>query len=132
MTSTSLGDRVWLTLSAGVALFAIVARVHDVATYPPMYDWDASGHAINVIDLFELRLPNPHSWAGTHPPLFYAIGAALWALLPDVVPVHVLLRLVSAGAWVATVGLVWRGVRRLGFPVEAAVVGALLLGVPGS
>src|SRR5437870_4953257 len=77
MTSTSLGDRVWLTLSAGVALFAIVARVHDVATYPPMYDWDASGHAINVIDLFELRLPNPRSWAGTHPPLFYAIGAAL-------------------------------------------------------
>ena len=105
--------------------------MHDVATYPPLYDWDASAHAVNVIDLMEMHLPNPHSWGGSHPPLYHAVGAALWGLCPESVPVHVILRSVSAGAWVATVWLVWRSLRRLRFGVDAAIAAALLLGVPG-
>jgi hypothetical protein len=131
MMSTSCADRVVITSSALVVLFAVVARVHDVTAYPAIYDFDASGHATNVVDLLELHLPNPRSWCGSHPPLYYAIGAVLWRLLPQSVPVHVTLRLLSAGAWVATVGLIWRSLRRLASEADAAVVGALLLGVPG-
>ncbi|HLY37281.1 MAG TPA: glycosyltransferase family 39 protein [Candidatus Binatia bacterium] len=120
-----------IAASGAVALLAIAARVHDVAAYPPLHDWDASGHAVNVVDLHDLHLPDPRSWCGSHPPLYYAIGAALWRVLPASVPVHVTLRLVSVAAWIATVGLVWRWLRRVASESDAAVVAALLLGVPG-
>jgi hypothetical protein len=131
MRSASWSDRVLVAVGAGVVLFAVVARVHNVVAYPAIYDWDASAHAVNVVDVREGRLPNTRSWAGSHPPLYYAVGAALWAVLPESVPVHVALRSVSAGAWVASVGIVWRSLRRLGFRLDAILVAALLLGVPG-
>ena len=130
-TSTRVGDRLLIALSAGVALYAIFGRIHNVATFPAMADWDASGHAASVLDVLDMHLPNLRSWAGTHPPLYYVLGAALCRLLPESVPMHVTLRLLSAGAWVATIGLVWRSLRRLVSPVDAAVVSAFLLGVPG-
>jgi hypothetical protein len=39
--------------------------------------------------------------------------------------------LLSGAAWLATVWLVWRALRRLGAAVDAAVVAVLLLGIPG-
>jgi len=129
--STSSAERLVIAASGAVALFAVAARFHDVAAYPALHDWDASGHAVNVVDLLDLHLPDPRSWCGSHPPLYYAIGAALWRVLPASVPVHVTLRLVSVAAWVATVGLVWRWLRRIAAAGDAAVVAALLLGVPG-
>ncbi|HJQ83703.1 MAG TPA: glycosyltransferase family 39 protein [Candidatus Binatia bacterium] len=129
--STSSADRLLLAACAAVAVFALVARIHDVAAYPAIYDYDAGGHAVYVVDLLELHLPNVRSWCGSHPPLYHAIGALLCALLPESIPVHVMLRLVSVGAWMITVGLVWRTLRRLGSEVDAAVVGTLLLGIPG-
>src|SRR5204863_3511682 len=101
--STSSAERIVVAASGAVALFAVAARFHDVAAYPALHDWDASGHAVNVVDLLELHLPDPRSWCGSHPPLYYAIGAALWRILPTSVPVHVTLRLLSVAAWVATV-----------------------------
>jgi hypothetical protein len=124
-------DRILLVCSAVIAVFAVATRLHNVAAYPAMHDWDAGGHAVNVVDLLELHWPNPRSWCGSHPPLYYALSALLTILLPERVPVHVTMRLVSAGAWVATVALVWRALRRLGNPIDAAVVSVLLLGMPG-
>src|SRR5262245_54530267 len=129
--STSSTERSILALSAAVAILAVATRVHDVVAFPALHDFDAPGHAVNVLDLFEGHLPNPRSWSGGQPPLYYGIGAALWALLPEQVPVHVTLRLISVVSWLAAVGLVWRVLRRIGSEVDAAVVAALLLGVPG-
>lgn len=129
--STSFADRLTLVATAAVVAFAVVARLHDVAAYPAMYDYDASSHAVNVVDFLELRLPDVHTWGGSHPPLYYAVGAALCGVLPATLPMHVTLRLVSAFAWMIAVACVWRSLRRGFATVDAAVVGALLLGVPG-
>ncbi len=131
MRSPGRAERVLLAVSVAVAVFAVVARVHNATAYPAMRDWDAGGHALNVVALREGHLPLLRSWAGSHPPLYYAVGAALWTLLPEGVPVHVVLRLLSSGAWLVTIALVWRSLRRLGFRVDAAIVAVLLLGVPG-
>ncbi|MEO6029673.1 MAG: phospholipid carrier-dependent glycosyltransferase, partial [Candidatus Binatia bacterium] len=112
-------------------LAAVVGRVHNAVSYPALRDWDADAHAVNVIAVLEGHLPNLRSWAGSHPPLYYAAGAALWALAPDWVPVHVLLRLISVVAWIGTIALVWRALRWLGLRSEADIVAALLLGIPG-
>ena len=120
-----------LAACAVIAVFAVGTRLHNVAAFPAMHDWDAGGHAVNVVDLLELHWPNPRSWCGSHPPLYYALSALLTILLPERVPMHVTMRLLSAAAWVATVALVWRSLRRLGNPIDAAVVAVLLLGVPG-
>jgi Dolichyl-phosphate-mannose-protein mannosyltransferase len=128
---TTESERALLWASAAVALFAVAARLHDVAAYPPMYDWDAGGHALNVVDLLAGRWPDPRSWGGSHPPLFYALSALLVRVLPAAIPIHVTMRLVSSAAWFATVALVWRCLGRLTNRIDAAVVGALLLGIPG-
>jgi hypothetical protein len=130
MSSSSV-DRLLVGASFVVAAVAVLARMHGAVAYPVMQDFDAGGHAINVLDLHAWRFPSLRGWSGSHPPLYYAIGAALWALLPERIPVHVTLRLLSAAAWVASVGLVWRALGRFGTRVDAAVVGALLLCIPG-
>src|SRR5262249_28726198 len=96
--STSSADRTVVGASAAVAV--IVARVHDVVAFPAIHDFDAAGHAVNVLDILEGHLSHPRSWCGTHPPLYYALGALAWAIVPEGVPVHVTLRLLSVAAWV--------------------------------
>lgn len=124
-------DRFVVASIVAVVLFALGARMHDVAAYPAMYDYDAGGHAVNALAISEGHLPNVRSWSGSHPPLYYVVGAALWAVLPESVPLHVTLRWISILAWTGTVGLVWRTLRRVGFGVDAGVVAAVLLGIPG-
>jgi hypothetical protein len=124
-------DRAILAASVVVATLAVCVRIHNVGAYPALNDWDGAGHAVNVVDLSEGHWPNPRSWSGSHPPLYYGMSAALWALLPDGVPIHVMMRLLTASAWVGTVALVWRVLRRLVSQVDAAVVAVVLLGVPG-
>jgi len=128
---TSSTDRVLLAASAAIAAAAVVTRLHNITSWPAMYDWDAPGYAVNVIDFMEGHWPDPRSWGGSHPPLYSLVSALLWAVLPDAVPVHVTMRAVSTVAWVATVGLVWRSLRTLVNPVDAAVVAVLLLAIPG-
>jgi hypothetical protein len=129
--STSSADRALIVMSAAVALFTVAVRVHDIVAYPALHDFDAAGHALNVVDLFEGRLPNLHSWSGNHPPLYHALGALLWILLPAGIPVHVMLRGISMVSSIAAVALVWGALRRIASAIDAAVVAALLLGVPG-
>src|SRR5262245_59569640 len=119
--SSSAAGRALLWTSAAVALVAVATRVHAVVAFPALRDYDASGHAVNVVDLLEGHLPNPRSWCGSHPPLYYGIGAVLWMLLPESIPVHTTMRLISVAAFVATIALVWRTLRRLGYDVDAAV-----------
>ncbi len=123
-------SRAWLVAAGGVAALAALARLHNAFRYAPLYDFDAPGHALNVFALYEGRLPDPHSWAGFHPILFHALGAALWGWLPEGLPVHVQLRLLSALAGLVAVALVWRTLQRLAAPADAAVVTALLFCAP--
>src|SRR3954451_2980720 len=131
MTSTAPHDRLVVMLSAAVIAFAVVARMHDIAAYPPLYDFDASGHAVNTADMYDFHLPNVRSWCGSHPPLYYAIGATLWHVLPTTIPVHVILRAISVVAWFAAVALVARSLCRLGLGTDGVVAATLLLGIPG-
>jgi len=129
--TTSYAERVIIALSAAIAVFAVQVRFHDMIAFPALHDFDGPGHALNVVELFEGHLPNLRSWSGSQPPLYHAVGAALWAVLPAWVPVHVTLRLISVVSWVTAVGLVWRSLRRLVSETDAAVVATLLLGTPG-
>lgn len=128
--SVSSGDRALLMLAGLAALVAVLTRVHNAFAYPALWDFDAPGHVLNMFALREGVLPDPRSWSGFHPPLYHALGALTWALLPERVPVHAALRLLSAAAGFAAVAVTWRVIGQFVSRVDAAVVGALLLGVP--
>jgi hypothetical protein len=51
MSATFL-DRIVVASIVVVVLFALGARMHDVAAYPAMYDYDAGGHAVDVLENF--------------------------------------------------------------------------------
>jgi hypothetical protein len=111
-------------------LGAAAARVHNAFAVPPLQDFDGAGHGLNAFALLEGRLPEPTSWSGFHPPLAYAAGAALWRVLPESVPVHAGLRLLSAAAGFGALVLTWRALRRFVGPADAAVVAALIAAAP--
>jgi hypothetical protein len=113
-----------------VVAAAIVARIHNAFAFPALADFDGPGHALNYLALYEGRLPDPASWSGFHPPLAYALGAAVWHLLPDAVPVHAALRLLSAAAGFGAVAIVWRTLPRFVSPADAAVSAALVACAP--
>lgn len=120
----------WLLAAAVVALVSMAARFHNAFAYPPLRDFDGAGHALNAFALHGGELPDPLSWSGFHPPLAYAVGAGLWRLLPESVPVHASLRLASAAAGIGALFLIWRELSRR-FPAQdAAAVSALALSAP--
>jgi Dolichyl-phosphate-mannose-protein mannosyltransferase len=123
-------DRHWIAAAAAVAALALVARLHDAFAFPPLHDFDGPAHALSVFALHEGQLPDPRTWAGFHPPLYYALGAALWRVLPDAVPVHAALRLLSAAAGLGAVAIAWRALRRFATPADAAVTAALVASAP--
>lgn len=96
----------------------------------PLHDLDAAGHLLNAIALYEGRLPDPGSWSGFHPPLYYAFGAALWHALPEAIPLHVTLRLLSAAAGAGTALVCWRTLGRFFDRADAAVATVATLCVP--
>src|SRR3990172_10987715 len=104
---TKVESPIWLLGAALVACAALAARLHNAFAYPPLADYDAQGHALNAYALFEGTLPHPRSWSGIHPPAYYAVGALLWRALPDSIPVHATLRLVSAASGVLAAWIVW-------------------------
>jgi 4-amino-4-deoxy-L-arabinose transferase-like glycosyltransferase len=124
------GDRPWLVAAGAIAGLALVGRIHDAFTLPPLQDFDGAGHALNAVALHAGRLPDPTTWAGFHPPLYYALGAVVWALLPESVPVHVGLRLISVAAGIGMALVVWRTLRRRFAPADAAVASLVLFCAP--
>ena len=123
-------ERAWLVAAAVIALAALVARVHNAFAFPPLHDFDGAGHALNVFALYEGRRLDPLSWSGFHPPLYYAVAAALWRVLPESVPVHSALRLLSATAGFGAVAIAWRALQRFVPRADAAVVATLVLCAP--
>ena len=123
-------ERAGTLVAAALVCAAFIARIHNAFAYPPLLDFDAAPHALNVFAFYEGRLPDPRSWAGFHPPLYFAFGALLWRMLPDAIPVHVALRLVSATAGFAALAIAWRALRRFVSPADAAVTAALVAGAP--
>ncbi len=123
-------ERALLVAAGIVLLVALAARVSNAFLLPPLKDYDAPGHALNTFALYEGSLPDPRSWSGFHPPLYYAAGALVWHLLPDTVPVHVALRLLSLAAGLAAVAIATRFLARR-FPlVDAVIVGTVAFCAP--
>jgi hypothetical protein len=129
---TSAGRRTtgWEVAAAAVVAVAVVARIHNAFAYPPLLDFDGPAHALSVFSFHEARLPDPRTWAGFHPPLYYALGAALWRVAPEAMPVHTLLRLLSAAVGFGALAITWRTLRRFVPPADAAVTAALVAGAP--
>jgi len=124
------GIRGW-ELAAGVLVAcALAARLHNAVAFPPLRDFDGAPHALSVFALYEGHLPDPRTWAGFHPPLYYALGAAAWRLAPEAIPVHVLLRLLSALAGFGALALAWRTLARFAPREDAAVVAAVAACAP--
>jgi hypothetical protein len=123
-------ERAWLVAAGVVATAGVAARIHNAFAYPPLQDFDAAGHALNAFSLYQGQLPDPHFWSGFHPPLYYAIAGLLWHALPESIPVHTSLRLLSAAAGFGAVAIVWATLRRCVSAVDAAVVTALVACVP--
>jgi len=122
--------RVWLAASAVVAGLALAARIQSAVLYPPLYDFDGPGHALNVLALHRGSLPGAATWEGFHPPLYYALGALLWAVLPESFPVHVGLRLLSGAAGLALAVIAWRTLNRLVSAPDAAVAAVVVFCSP--
>ncbi len=116
--------------AAVLVLVAVAARIHNAFAYPPLRDFDAAPHALYVYSLYTGALPDPRTWAGFHPPLYYAAGALLWRVLPEAVPVHTALRLLSAAAGFGAVAIAWRALHRVVDRADAAVVAAFVTCVP--
>ena len=122
--------RLWLAASAVVAALALAVRIQNAFLYPPLYDFDGPGHALNVIALHRGSLPDTATWEGFHPPLYYALGALAWALLPESIPVHVGLRLLSGAAGLALAVIAWRTLARLVSTPDAAVAAVVVFCSP--
>jgi len=120
----------WLAAAGALVALASVARVHNAFAYPPLQDFDGPGHALNVFALYQGTLPSRQLWSGFHPPLYYAVGAALWRVLPEAVPVHAALRLLSAAAGFGALAIAWRALRRFVPRADAAVALALVASAP--
>jgi hypothetical protein len=122
--------RLWLAATLLVLCVAAVCRVHDLSAYPALREFDGPGHAANVVALERGQLPDPAGWGGFHPPLYPALGALVWRVLPESVPVHVGLRAISALAGAALAWIVARTLRRFVSDVDAMVVATLVFCAP--
>ncbi len=120
----------------GVALLALAAlaaaqSAWNALTLPPLLGYDAPGHAGYVLTLVrEGRLPHPlEGWSTFHPPLYYAVAAALWSLLEPLGPAALTaaLRAPGALAWLAAGVVAWRSARHLGAAPRVALAAAALV-----
>lgn len=123
-------ERVFLAAAAAVLLLALGVRVHNAFLLAPLKDFDAPGHALNAFALYQGSLPDPRSWSGFHPPLYYALGALIWHGLPEGLPVHVALRLLSLLAGAGAVAVAFPVLSRRFGRVDAAVVAAVAFCTP--
>ncbi len=122
--------RTWQLAALVVAGVALLSRVFNAFAYLPLRGYDGAGHAVSIFALYEGRLPTPGSWDGFQPPLYYAVSAGVWRILPDAIPVHSALRLLSLAAGFGAVAITWRVLRDFVSKEDAAIVAALVLGVP--
>ena len=108
-----------------LALFGIAAvlRIHNAWVAPPLSGFDGPypGAYIGAwgwVGRFQL----PH-WFSNHPPLYYAVSAALWKLLPSSLGAHGVLfalRLINVACGLAVGAAIWASARRA-FPERRAL-----------
>ncbi|MDB4433169.1 glycosyltransferase family 39 protein [bacterium] len=110
-----------------VGLFALAAvlRLHNAWAALPLSGFDGPFHAAYVgIIHYEGRLPSPYeSWSTFHPPLYYALCALLWDILPtslDSRGVLFALRAINVAAGLGVGLAVWASARLL-LPARPAV-----------
>lgn len=123
-------------LAALVFAVALAARLHNAWAAPVLAGYDAFGHFVHVWFVAETgRFPMPtHGWSFFHPPLYYALMAAVWNALDAFDPA---LRLKAGRLLIAALGAVhplvaWFVVRRR-FPAEprlAFLASAMMLLIP--
>jgi hypothetical protein len=125
------GTHAWQLAAFAALATALAGRGLAAAGCPPLYDFDAAGHALAAFALFEGRLPDPREWGGFHPPVAYAAAAALWHALPPWIPVHVQMRGLSIVSGALALWCVHRQLRRLVPAADAAVATATLASSSG-
>jgi hypothetical protein len=119
----------WLVAAAIAAQYA-----WNAWTVTPLTGYDAPGHADYMFTILkEGRLPQPYQgWSTFHPPVYYAIGAAVWRALEPLGPRAVVAGIRGIGVVslfvVAAVAFVLA--RRRAPLATAATAAALLLLVP--
>jgi 4-amino-4-deoxy-L-arabinose transferase-like glycosyltransferase len=109
-------------LARGLLALAFCAQVSNAFLLPRLHDYDAAGHALYAFALYQGRMPEPTTWGAFHPPLTYALGAAVWRLTGSWLPADVALRLVSVVAGLLAVLVVQRALRRRVGEGDAALV----------
>lgn len=108
-----------------LALFGVAAvlRVHNAWVAPPLSGFDGPYHGAYIgAIVWEGRFQLPH-WFSNHPPLYYAVSAALWKLLPSELGAHGVLfalRLVNVACGLAVGAAIWASARR-SFPQRRAL-----------
>ena len=122
--------RRWLGAVLLVLAVGLATHLHNLAAFPPLHDFDGPGHGVNVLAVERGEFPDPRSWGGFHPPLYYALGAAVWRALPERVPVHVGLRAISMLAGIALALVLWQTLKRFASEVDAAVAVTLVFCSP--
>jgi hypothetical protein len=112
--SAQRGALIFLYAAAGVL------RVHNAWVTPPLAGFDGPYHAAYIGIIFlEGRWPlSQESWSTFHPPLYYALSALIWKLLPDHLGPHAVLfwlRMLNVAAGLA-IGVAVQRSARLLFP----------------
>jgi hypothetical protein len=82
----------WTVTAAIVVGVAVAMRVHNSIVYPVPRGYDSFGHVIYIWYLLKTgRIPLANEgWSLFHPPLFFAVAAAMWRLLQRVDPIRVM------------------------------------------
>jgi Dolichyl-phosphate-mannose-protein mannosyltransferase len=120
----------WEVAALVIFAAAIASRVHAAFAVLPMMDFDGAGHLLNIAELYRGHLPDLESWLGFHPPLYHALVAMLWRLLPPGVSLHVGARLVSLAAGVGVSAITWIALRRVVTQADAAIAATAAFCVP--
>ena len=111
-----MSRRTFTVIASAMLLIGAAVRVHNARTFPVLASYDAFGHFTYIWYLSETwRVPLPTSgWEFFHPPLYYALMAALWTGLAGLDPVARLRvgMTVVAAASLIHVAAVWDIVRR--------------------
>ena len=101
--------RAWAFAGAALALVAAALRIHNAFDYPVGKGFDAKANWEYVTLLIgEWQLPDPAAlWAGAHPPLFYAMAAAIGRVLGSDDPQRVVpfVRLITSVFGLVAIGL---------------------------
>ena len=112
-----LGGDPWVLLMLGLLGVGVLMRVNNALRYPSLHGYDGYAHVTYVWHLIrsgDLPLPN-EGWGRFHPPLYYAICAAIWSGLRDLPPSTVLkvLSVLFSLAGLVSALVAWALARRL-------------------